>query len=61
MVSEVFLDNLDKEDIVEVAFYIYLENEHKNDFKKSCKVMWKEEFPSFNWIDLWLEIEEYLY
>ena len=62
MVSIEERDNLDEEDVVSVAYYIYRENEFrkKEDFKKGCKKTWEEEFFSLSWDEIWSEIVDYL-
>lgn len=66
--NEIQLDNLDKENVNDVAYYIWLELEHldngdvmSNCFYRSCRELAHAQFPHLPFEDIWAEIENYLF
>lgn len=61
------LDNLDKESVEEVAYFIVTEAPshtiYKSDdeYKKKCHDIYDEYGMSADWEEVWQEIQEYLY
>ncbi len=66
--NELQLDNLDKESVKDVAYYIWLEcqtaddgNVMSNCFYRSCRELAHAQFPYIPFEDIWEEIENYLF
>lgn len=62
------LDNMDKSNVQDVAYYIWRECEHIDDpnvmgtaFRDACRSIAENEFPHMEWSEIWEEIENYLY
>lgn len=62
------LDNLDKEDAKQVAYFIWLECQYINEndvmgtkFRDECRKTYEEFGMIADWKTVWNEIEEYLY
>lgn len=66
--NEYELDNMDKNNVQDVAYYIWRECEYIDDpnvmgtaFYDACRNIAENEFPHMEWSEIWEEIENYLY
>lgn len=62
------LDNMEKNNVQDVAYYIWRECEHVDDpnvmgtaFRDACRDLANAEFPHIPFDDIWVELESYLY
>ena len=62
------LDNLDKDNVQEVAYFIWTECQHINEddvmgtkFRDECRKTYEEYGMHAPWHKVWKEIEQYLY